>query len=176
MEDVGGKSGRALAAVTLGNIDVAVRRKRQIGGVEEQTLPRRFVPEPGRAALTNPHHHFAPRIHLDDHVAALIAEPDVVVGVDADRMRAHGDVLAKPADELLVGVELQHLRLAGGGTVEHEDMSLGIHGNAADLPGKGDIRRQRQGIDVVAIPEIRPRRQCVHSRRPRAATCRLTGR
>ena len=67
------------------------------------------------------HDHAALGVELDDHVRTFVRNPDVVFGIDFDRM-AEGprvEVVADLADELAVGTEFEQLRCGGpvGGPV-----------------------------------------------------------
>src|SRR6185295_10076337 len=89
--------GHARIDVAVADVDVALRIPGDIGGLTEQAVDggeRRLDVLPGLrlflggflAAAEDPEH--APgRIELDDHVRAFVDGPDVVVLVDAHRVR-----------------------------------------------------------------------------------------
>src|SRR5206468_11026457 len=94
----------------------------------------------GGFGLAPEHHlHATGGIHLDDHVRALVGRPDVVLLVDAHRVREGPgvEVLADLADEAAVTIEFQDLR---GGRAERigdsaaaridVDVALRVYGNA----------------------------------------------
>src|SRR5206468_2085880 len=93
-------------------------------------------------------------IELDDHVGAFVGDPDVVVLVDADRMREGPgvEIVADLADESAVRKKLEELRSAGSvsgaGAIaarEDENMAFRIDGDANGFAEMG-IRRELQKI------------------------------
>ena len=99
-------------------------------------------------------------VHADDHVRALVDGPDVVVLVDADRMRERPavQVLADLADELAFRAELQQLggrgperRARGAARArEHVHATLRVDCHArhfAEVPTRGELEEVRNGLE-----------------------------
>ena len=145
--------GDARVDVAVADVEVAVRVPRDVGRLAEQAVHVRqrrigMLPRPrvlvGGFLPPAVHLRHAPgAVELDDHVRALVDGPDVVVLVDAHRVRERPrvEVLADFADELALGAELEQLRrrrrigrsvraLRAG---EHEDVPLRIDRDAGDL-------------------------------------------
>jgi hypothetical protein len=100
------------------------------------------------------HGHATFRIEPDDHVRAFVDRPDIVLSVDAHRMRKRPGIkiLADFTDEAAVGSELQQLRGAGGisgatgiAAGKHEYVFFGIDRDAGRF-AEIHIRRQLQRI------------------------------
>ena len=108
---------------------------------------------PGRrrpAAAADHHQHLALRAELGDQVGALVHRPDVVVLVDADRVREFEAVvaLADFLDEGAVVVEFEQARRVAA--VIDEDVALRVGGDgdrfAQILPGRQleEVRHGRE--------------------------------
>ncbi len=105
--------------------------------------------------LAAEHHlHAARGIEAYDHVRAFVRDPDVVVAVDAHRVRERPrvEVLADLAHEPAILVELEQLRRGRtvGGAVrvaarQHEHVLLRIHGDAGHF-AEVRVRRQLEEI------------------------------
>ena len=92
------------------------------------------------------HHHDAPfGVELDDHVRPLVDHPDVVLRVDADRVRELQAVqaLADLAHEGAVLVELEQPRVAAARV--HEHVSLRVGGDA-DAFAEIQVGRQLEEV------------------------------
>ena len=84
-----------------------------LGGLRRDWMFQRSGFFVGGFLLAAEHHGHAARwIELDDHVRAFVDHPDIVVLVDAHRMRERPGIkiLADLTDELAVGSELEQLR------------------------------------------------------------------
>src|ERR1700687_294067 len=104
------------------------------------------------------HRDAALRIELDDHVGALVGNPDVVSLVDADGMREGPGVkvVADLAKEFSVRGKFEEL--CGGGAVggtrgvatrEDEDVALGVDGDAdgfAEVEIGGELEEIGNGV------------------------------
>ena len=143
--------------VAVGDEDVALRVPGHVGRPAEQVLLRRRrrqrAVEGALDRLGPPaehHHDAALGVELDDHVRPLVHDPDVVVLVDADRVRELEAVeaLADLADEVAVLVELEQARVAAARV--DEDVALRIGGDA-DALAEIQVRRQ--------LEEVRHRRE-----------------
>src|SRR5579862_8093222 len=128
----------SIIAVTVRNENVPLRIPRDIGRTAERILlgGRRRTRSRGDGASNNlgsmaEHHHHAPlRIELDDQVGPFVDDPDVVLGIDAHRVRELKAVkpLAYLAQVFAVLVELEK---AGVGAARvDKDVPLGIGGYA----------------------------------------------
>ncbi len=126
---------RALVRMTFADIDIAVRREREMQRLPEQPLSLRLVPIASLPADADRHQQFPLRAQLHHRVAVLVADPDVVLGVDRHAVRfvlVTDDVFADGAHELVALVELEQLRLAGGVALKREQMSLRIDRDRRD--------------------------------------------
>ncbi len=161
--------------VAVADVDVALGVPRDVGRLAELTRhgrPRRIhsLPRLGfvrRLFLPSEHQRHAPfRIEADDHVRALVDRPEVVVLVEADRVRVRPGVeaLADFANEFAGLVEEQHLRRrravrGAAGAVrsrEDRDLALRVDGDARRL-AEIHAGRQLEEIDVGVERDFRRR-------------------
>ncbi len=137
---------------------------------------RRFRPPAQR------HHHAAFGVELDDHVRAFVHGPDVVLRIDAHRVREHEAVqaLADFADEGALLIEFEQARPLAARV--DEDVSLGVGGDAdafaevevgaAASESWGPIRRESRARS--ALWRARPGRR-VSGQAGRTGARRTTG-
>ena len=135
----------AAVEVAVGDEDVALLIKGHVGLAAEAVLlvaavistatghvgqagHRVFAPADG-------HQHLALGAELDEHVGALIDRPDVVLGIDANRMRERKAVIAATdlADEAALRRILEQPRLVGA--MVDVDVALRAGGDAHVLAG-----------------------------------------
>ena len=105
------------------------------------------------------HEHAALGAELDDHVRALVGDPDVVLFIDADRVREGPcvQVVSNLANKAAVGTKLEKLRGGSGiggarriAARENEYVPLGIRRNSGDFT-EIKIGRQLQKIRNGAV-------------------------
>jgi hypothetical protein len=142
----------------VARIVVRRRRDRHAGALQDagqlRCVIRRHVEVRRFAPAAEHPHDAALRVHLQDHVRTLVDDPDVVLLVDAHRVRERPRkvVLADFAHELALRIELEQLRGDGhiGRTAdiaarEHEHVALRVDRHAGDF-AEVNVGRQRQRI------------------------------
>ena len=139
----------AVVAVAVGHEDIALRVPSHVRRTAEDVLLRRRVRAGGRRdgavngrrPAAQHHQELALGAELRDGVRALVDRPDVVLRVDADRVRELKAVIALAdfLDEVAVLVELPQPR--GGAAVIDEDMALGI---GRDADGFAEMSRRAE--------------------------------
>ena len=127
----------AIVAVAVGDEDVALRIEADIARAAEDVLLRRRVRTRRRYdgaidrrwPAADHHQHLAVRAELGDQVGAFVHRPDVVVFVDADRVREFEAVIALAdfLDEGAVLVEFEQARRVAA--VIDEDVALRVGGD-----------------------------------------------
>ena len=144
--------------MALADVDVAVRRERDMQRLPEQPLSFGLVPVASLPANADRHQQLALGTDLHHGVAVLVADPDVVLGVDGHAVRlvlVADHVVADGAHELVVLVELEQLRLAGGVALKGEQMAFRIdrdRRDAATAFGQGE--RVREGETEIGCAEF----------------------
>src|SRR5882757_8265019 len=112
----------------------------------EQALSFCLVPIASLPANADRHQQLSSGADLHHRVAVLIADPNVVLGVDRYAVRlvlVADDVLADGAHEFVARVELEQLRFAGGVALKREQVSLRV-----DRDGRYAAPAFRQGERV----------------------------
>src|SRR5262245_54146476 len=124
----------------------------------QQALSLGFVPVAALPSDANRHQQLALGTELHHRVAVLVADPHVVVGVDRHPVRLvlmADDVVAEGADQLVVLIELEQLRLASGVALEGVEMSLRIDCDRGDAAAAlGQRERIRIGEPQIRLPQF----------------------
>ena len=146
----------AVAGVAVRNIEVAVRGERHVRGQVEGIMAGS-----GHPFVAELHEDLALRIHFVDHVTGSVDNPDVVLRVHTNGVRAAGIASRRPINSRVKRVAghpvsrsdradlalAEHAVAPGthelpvafefhdrvGAAMQHEDMALGINRHAGDL-------------------------------------------
>src|SRR3954454_6175690 len=187
----------AVIAVAVGDIDlVGILVDRGFGRLAEL---RGVVAAPARRDLADLHHELAVEREFQNGVVVvgIAADPDKSLLVDFDAMLAPDPLIALAgtaprAQQIAVGIEFQHRRRRRAAfrtrrcqrraflvvgerarTMDHPDMSLPVHGDAADLPEDPVVRQwlwpgcfDRKSRDVASVSGRRKRGRCDQNRGP----------
>ena len=149
----------------LADIDVAVRREREMQRLPQEPLAPRLVPVAALSPDANRHQEPALRTELHHGVAVLVANPHVVLGVDGHPVRLvlmADHLVANRADQRVVLVELEQLRPALGIPLKGVQMPLRVDRDGRDTAaafgerkgvreGEPHVRRSQFVRDEVAL-------------------------
>ena len=110
-----------------------------------RTRRSKLHPDHRRWPVPQHHQHLSVGAELGDHVGALVDGPDVVVLIDAHRMREFEAVIAAAdfLEKVAALVEFEQPRV--GAAVIHEDVALGV-GRHRDRFAQVLARRQFQKV------------------------------
>ena len=118
---------RVPASMSLDHVDLARRSERHVVRFVEQAQMAVRVHFAGRVPHAQHERHASLRTHFVDHVGSHVGRPDVVLGVDAQPVRAVEQAIAQRANEFSARIEL-HQR--AGSAMQHENVPLGIDRDA----------------------------------------------
>src|SRR6266581_1898016 len=82
---------------------------------------------------------------LHHRVAVLVANPDVVLGVNGHAVRlvlVADDLIADGADQLVILIEVEKLRFAGGVALEGEQVSFRVERDGRDATATSGQRER----------------------------------
>src|SRR4029450_13248038 len=109
--------------------NVAIRSESEVDGLPAQTLPLGFIPIPALPPHPNRHQELSFGTELHHGVAVLVADPDVVLGIDGHAVSlvlVSDHLIANGANQFVILVELEQLRVAGGVPLKGEQVSFRI--------------------------------------------------
>jgi hypothetical protein len=138
-------------AVPVRDVDLPVRRHRDVGRVIERRLERRAP------AVAQHEQDAALGGELQHLVLVSVAEIDMVVRTDEDPVGVAQTLASPRAEEMTVTVEHQDRRV---GPLVEVDAVLGIHRDVADEPEVPPGRERAPGtddvVDEIAGPDDEP--------------------
>ena len=135
-------------AVAIGNVEVAIRMKRDVRRPEEQLLG--FAGLPRRSQR---HLQLARPRPLPDRVISVVDRPHVALRIDPDPVRITHLSPSPRAHILALRVEHDH-RIRDLAAMKHVDQAVGIHRHrrhASELPAGLD---RRQIVRLLAKPDL----------------------
>src|SRR5687768_4304941 len=125
----------ALVPMSFADVDVAVRREGDHHRLPQQPLPFRFIPVSAASALADPEQHLSFGTDFRDRRRPRGGDPDVVLGIDRHAVRLRlipDDVATDLEEQLVIRTELEELRPAEVGALQHPQVTLRVERNRRD--------------------------------------------